>query len=91
MDQGIDISEREVQKFLLIFHALMQTVNSEQEQEETDGVVTDAILQIVIKITELLKNNIDSLNLPTVLKNALKLIKNLFIPQTTSGEGRKEQ
>ena len=42
----------------------MQTVNSEQEQEETDGVVTDAILQIVIKITELLKNNIDSLNLP---------------------------
>ena len=34
----------------------MQTVNSEQEQEETDGVVTDAILQIVIKITELLKN-----------------------------------
>ena len=91
MDQGIDISEREVQKFLLIFHALMQTVNSEQEQEKTDGVVTDAILQIVIKITELLKNNIDSLNLPTVLKNALKLIKNLFIPQTTSGEGRKEQ
>ena len=69
----------------------MQTVNSEQEQEETDGVVTDAILQIVIKITELLKNNIDSLNLPTVLKNALKKIKSLFIPQTASGEGRKEQ
>ena len=83
----------------------MQTVNSEQEQEETDGVVTDAILQIVIKITELLKNNIDSLNLPPVLKNALKKIKSLFIPQTkdqevqenaketseTSGEGRKEQ
>ena len=83
----------------------MQTVNSEQEQEETDGVVTDAILQIVIKITELLKNNIDSLNLPTVLKNALKKIKSFFILQTkdqevqenaketseTSGEGRKEQ
>ena len=83
----------------------MQTVNSEQEQEETDGVVTDAILQIVIKITELLKNNIDSLNLPTVLKNALKKIKSLFIPQTkdqevqdnaketseTSRERRKEQ
>ena len=82
----------------------MQTVNSEQEQEETEGVVTDAILQIVIKITELLKNNIYSLHLPTVLKNALKKIKSLFIPQTkdqevqdnaketseTSGEGRKE-
>ena len=64
----------------------MQTVNSEQEQEETDGVVTDAILQIVIKITELLKNNIDSLNLPPVLKNALKKIKSLFIPQTKDQE-----
>ena len=61
----------------------MQTVNSEQEQEETDGVVTDAILQIVIKITELLKNNIDSLNLPRVLKNALKKIKSLFVLQTS--------
>ena len=69
----------------------MQTVNSEQEQEETDGVVTDAILQIVIKITELLKNNIDSLNLPTVLKNALKKIKSLFIPQTARGKRIKEQ
>ena len=29
IDQGIDISEHEVQKFLLIFHTLMQTVNSE--------------------------------------------------------------
>ena len=37
----------------------MKTVNSEQEQEETDGVVTNAILQIVIKITELLNNNIE--------------------------------
>ena len=83
----------------------MQTVNSEQEQEETGGVATHTILQIVIKITELLRNIIDSLNLPTVLKKALKKIKSLFIPQTkdqevqentketseTSGEGRKEQ
>ena len=67
--------------------------------------MTDAILQIVVKITELLKNNINSLNLPTVLKNALKKIKSLLIPQTkdqevqdnaketseTSRERRKEQ
>ena len=31
IDQGIDISEHEVQKLKLIFHILMQTVNSEQE------------------------------------------------------------
>ena len=63
----------------------MQTVNSEQEQEETDGVVTDAILQIVIKITELLKNNIDSLNLPTVLKNVLKKIKFVYSANKRAG------
>ena len=105
IDQHIDISEHEVHKFLLIFHTLIETVNSEQDQEETEVVVTDAILQIVIKISELLKKNIDSLNLPTVLKNALKKIKSLFIPQIkeqekeqnaketseASREGRKEQ
>ena len=89
IDQGIDISEHEVQKFLLIFHTLMQTVNSEQKQEETDGVVTDTILQIVTKIAELLKNNIDSLNLPTVLKNTLKKIKSLFIPQTKDRKSKR--
>ena len=83
----------------------METINSEQDQELTEGTGTDAILQIVIKISELLKKNIDSLNLPTVLKNNLKKIKSFFIPQTkvqkvqqdaketseVSGEGRKEQ
>ena len=29
-----------------------------------------------------MKNNIDSLNIPAVLKSALKKLKSLFIPQT---------
>ena len=64
--EDIDISEHEVHKFLLIFHTLVETVNSEQPQEETDGFVTDASLQIVNTIAGLLKNNIDSLNIPAV-------------------------
>ena len=79
--EDIDISEHEVHKFLLIFHTLVETVNSEQPQEETDGFVTDAILQIVNTIAGLLRNNIDSLNISTVLKSALKKLKSLFIPQ----------
>ena len=59
--EDIDISEHEVHKFLLIFHTLVETVNSEQPQQETDGFMTDAMLQIVTKIAGLLKNNIDSL------------------------------
>ena len=56
----------------------------DEENHLTDGVVTDAILQIVIKISELLKKNIDSLNLPTVLKNALKKIKNKKLVYSTN-------
>ena len=70
IEEDIDISEHEVHKFLLIFHTLVEAVNSEQTQEETDGFVTDTILQIVNTITGLLRNNIDTLNIPEVLKSA---------------------
>ena len=68
MEEDIDISEHEVHKFLLIFHTLVETINSDQPQEETDAFVTDTILQIVNILAGLLKNNIDSLNIPAVLK-----------------------
>ena len=45
IDQDIDISEHEIHKFLLIFHTLMETVNSDQSQEQTDGVVTDKLFK----------------------------------------------
>ena len=43
-NEEIDISEHEVYKFLLIFHTLIETVNSVETEEETDGLVADAIL-----------------------------------------------
>ena len=78
MEEDIDISEHEVHKFLLIFHTLVETINSDQPQEETDGFVTNAILQIVNVIVGLFKNNVDSLNIPAVLKSALKKLKSLL-------------
>ena len=86
----IDISENGVQKFLLIFHSLMEIVNSEEIQEETDSIITDAIPQIVLKISDLLKKNIDSLNLPALLKNALKKIKS-FLNIKTEAENNAEK
>ena len=76
--QEIDISEHEVHKFLLIFHNLVQTINSNEPQEETDRLMADVILQIVNTIIQLLKNNIDSLNIPAVLKSALKNTKLVY-------------
>ena len=82
IDEDININQHEVEKFPLIFYSLMQTVDSEEGLDKPDGTVTDAILQIVLKISELLKNNIDSLKLPEFLKFALKEIKSLFNIQT---------
>ena len=89
MEEDIDISEHEVHKFLLIFHTLVETINSDQPQEETDGFVTDTILQIVNVLAELLKNNIDSLNIPAVLKSVLKKLKSWFIPESKESEEGK--
>ena len=89
IEEDIDLNEHEVYKFLLIFHILIETINSEQPQEETDGFVTDAILQIVNTIAGLLRNNIDSRNVAAVLKSALKKLQSLFIPQTKYSEEGK--
>ena len=91
INEEIDISEYEVEKFLLIFHLLMETVNSEEILDNTDGIVSDTILKIVLKISEFLKNNIDSLKIPEIFKIALKKIKSLFNLQTNqnAGEGEK--
>ena len=74
-----DINEHEVQKFVSIFHSHFEVVTSEQAIEETDGFLNDTILAVVNIIAGLLKNNIENLNLPTVLKTALKKLKSLFV------------
>ena len=45
---------------------------------ETDGFLNDTILAVVKIIADLLKNKIESLKLPAVLKTALKKLKSLF-------------
>ena len=82
----IDINEQKVKKFLLIFHSLMETGNSKEVLDNTDGVVTDTILKIVLKLSELLKNNIDSLKLPEIFNIALKKINSLFNLQTDQND-----
>ena len=55
INEDFNIDELEVQKFLLIFHTLMKVVSSDEELGLPAGAVTDSILQIVLKISELLK------------------------------------
>ena len=51
----------------------MENVNSEESLDSTD--VSDLILTIVLKITELLKKNIDSLkNLESYIKENKRIV-----------------
>ena len=79
INKNIDLTEHEVYKFLIILHTLIESAGFTDEiTEETDGVVTDIIIKIVLKIAELIKQNIDTLPLPNILKQALKTIKEIF-------------
>ena len=81
INESIDLTDHKVNEFLIIFHTLLETVDLSSEiaeREETDSIVTDIILKIVIKISELIRQNVDSLPLPNILKSALRVIKKLF-------------
>ena len=68
----------------------METVSSEENLDNTDGV-SDMILTIILKITELLKKNIESLKIPEILKIALKKIKSLFDLKTEESSSNTKQ
>ena len=77
-DANFDIDQHEIEKFLLILHLPMQSINSEENTDVTDGI-PDTILKIALKLTELLKNNIESLKIPEILKLTLKKLRSLFL------------
>ena len=79
IDEEIDINDHEVDKFLLIFQSLFEIMTSEETSEETDGILNDTILAVCNIIVNLLRNNIDSLKLPAILKTALKKLRSLFV------------
>ena len=62
----------------------------EETFEETDGILNDAILVVCNIIAGLLKNNIDSLKLPAILKTAFKKLKNLFVGVKEAKSGESE-
>ena len=88
-NEEIDIDEHGVYKFLLIFNTIFETINSQESPEETDGFVTDAILQIVNVIRPRLKNNMDGLKVSEIVKTALKTVKSLFVLKEKDKEESK--
>ena len=81
LEENLHVDNHEVTKFLLIFARLTKTMTSEencQQNDETDGIVSDTISIICNLITDLLKNNIDQLSVPAPVKISLKILKRIL-------------
>ena len=72
----INIDEQEINKFVSVFNMLLETSLSDETEAE-DGV-QDIILAVGSGLLKLLKGNIESLKLPTDIKNALKKLKSFL-------------
>ena len=79
----IDITEKELHKFLLIFNLLIESYEYKNSSEVTDAEdgIPDILMLVATKILELLQQNVDSLNIPKILKKALKKFKEVIFEQ----------
>ena len=75
-----DITNHEVNKFILIFNLLLETLNKGRllevkAQDSEDGPIENTIILVVTKLISVLKGNIESLKLPKIIKIRLKKLK----------------
>ena len=72
----IDISDHEIQNFLLIFNLLIETeLDKICNGKNAEDRIPDILITIAAKLLQLLHNSIDSLKLPAITKSALKKLK----------------
>ena len=75
----IDVHEHEIYKFLLIFNEILETsLNDATDLTDSVDGIQDNILTVGKSLLKLLKGNIESLQLPGILKNALKRLKSFL-------------
>ena len=90
----MDITDHEINKFVLIIHTLLKTSSNKDKFSEilavdTEDNVQDTIMLIVTKLLNLLKGNFDSLNLPKKVKSGLKKLKSiLFLISKVDGKDK---
>ena len=75
----IDVHEHEIYKFLLIFNEILETsLNNATGLTDSEDRIQGNILMVGKGLLKLLKGNIESLQLPTILENALKRLKSFL-------------
>ena len=75
----VDAHEHGIYKFLLIFNEILETsLNDATDLTDSVDGIQDNILTVGKSLLKLLKGNIESLQLPAILKNALKRLKSFL-------------
>ena len=77
----------------MIFNLLLEENEKKEIGEVTDAEdgIPDILMLITTKPLELLQQNIDSLNIPNILKKALKKLKKLIFTQKKCRERDSQQ
>ena len=86
----IDIDDHEIQKFLLIFNLLLEAELNRKNVEDSKDGIPNILVIIARKLPQLLHNNIDSLKLPKIIKDALRKLKYFIVKGNKDGENKND-
>ena len=84
---GIDIDNREIQNFLLVFNLLIE---AESDSEDAEVGIPDILITTAAKLLQPLHNNIDSLKLSGIIKSILKKLKSFIIKDKKDGTSEND-
>ena len=86
----LDITDHEIHKFIVIFNTILETSFDQENLEEIDSEdgITDTILLVNKAVFNLIKGNIEDLDLLTKIKSGLKKLKNLLALVNNNGTNK---
>ena len=86
----LDITDHRIHKFILIFNTILETSFDQENLEEIDSEdgITDTILLVNKAVFNLIKGNIEDLDLLTKIKSGLKKLKNLLALVNNNGTNK---
>ena len=76
--------------FLLIFNLLSEAVLNKENTKDSKDRIPDILITVATKLLELLQNNIDSLMLPKLIKDALRKFKSFIVKDNKDGENKND-
>ena len=65
-------------------------LNKDSLNVDSEDEILDILITIATKLLELLRNNINSLKLPKIIKNTLRKLKSFIVKDKKDGENKND-